>query len=145
MPIDRSSDGDSAGFLGTGWSFPPSFGPQGAEVAMVSGAEDVHQSLRTLLLTRLGERTMRSDFGCDLHGVVFEELDQSLINRIDALVRGAIGRHERRVEVLGVDVARDEQDPSLLRIRVTYEVLGTNSRYNMVYPFFLNEGLAVGL
>ncbi len=58
-------------FLGTGWSFPPAFTKGGAEVEMVSGAEDIHQSLQILLSTRLGERVMQDEFGCDLHSVLF--------------------------------------------------------------------------
>ena len=48
-----------ASFLGRGWSFPPEFGPGGAEVAMVAGEEDIAQSLSILFGTALGERVMR--------------------------------------------------------------------------------------
>ena len=48
---------DDQGFLGRGWSFPPRFLAAGAEVGMVAGVDDVHQSLQILLTTRLGERT----------------------------------------------------------------------------------------
>lgn len=51
-------------FLGTGWSFPPEFAAGGAEVAMVSEVEDVHQSLAILFATRPGERAMQESFGC---------------------------------------------------------------------------------
>jgi len=44
-------------FLGTGWSFPPTFTRRGADVALVSGVEDIHQSLQILLSPRLGELT----------------------------------------------------------------------------------------
>ena len=65
MPTDPS-------FLGTGWSFPPTFTRGGAEVDLVSGADDIEQSLQILLSTRLGERLMQPDFGCDLQQVMFE-------------------------------------------------------------------------
>ena len=65
-------------FLGQGWSFPPAFGQGGAAVAMVAGVEDIHQSLQILLAKSPGERVMQEDFGCDLHSVLFEAIDQSL-------------------------------------------------------------------
>ena len=64
-------------FLGRGWSFPPRFSGRGAEVSMASGATDIHESLRILLTTYSGERTMRSGFGCGLDRLLFEELDRS--------------------------------------------------------------------
>src|SRR5205809_1009841 len=82
MPIDQA-------FLGTGWSFPPTFTQGGAEVALVSGAEDIQQSLQILLSTRLGERVMEDEFGCDLHSALFEEVDQSLINTLNGLITDA--------------------------------------------------------
>lgn len=39
------------------------------------------------------------------------------------------------------DVSFEEQpDEGLLLIQLTYTVIRTNSRNNMVYPFYLNEG-----
>src|SRR3954469_16520769 len=98
MPIDQS-------FLGTGWSFPPTFINGGAEVAMVSGAEDIQQSLQILLSTRLGERVMQDEFGCDLHSVLFEEIDQSLINTLNSLIADAILYHEPRITLDQLDVS----------------------------------------
>lgn len=53
-------------FLGTGWSFPPTFNNISGTVEMVSDEKDIFQSLHILLSTQLKERVMRSDFGCDL-------------------------------------------------------------------------------
>ena len=55
-------------FLGTGWSFPPTFRKGGADVEMAAGSEDIHQSLQILLSTRLGERILQPEFGCDFIG-----------------------------------------------------------------------------
>jgi phage baseplate assembly protein W len=129
-------------YLGTGWSFPPRFTLGGAEVAMVTGVADVHESLHILLTTRLGERVLRENFGCGLDDVLFEELNQDLINRITALINDAILYHEPRVELLAVDVTQDRDDAGLLAIRIGYRIRGVNSRFNMVYPFYLNEASA---
>jgi phage baseplate assembly protein W len=137
MPLDPS-------FLGSGWSFPPSFGIGGAEVEMVSGAEDIHQSLQILLSTRLGERPMQEDYGCDLHHVLFEEIDQGLINDMNRIVSDAILYHESRISLDRLDVSESADHPGLLLISIDYTVRSTNSRFNMVYPFYLNEATAPG-
>ena len=126
-------------FLGTGWAFPPSFTAGGAEVEMVSDTEDIQQSLRILLATAPGERVMQHDFGCDLNGQMFEEIDQGLINDLTGLVTDSVVYHEPRVTLNRVDVSESGSRPGLLLIEIDYTVRSTNSRYNMVYPFYLNE------
>lgn len=130
-------------FLGTGWSFPPSFGAGGAEVEVVSDAEDVHQSLQILLATRRGERPMQETFGCNLDALLFEEMDQALVNRVSSLIQDAILEHEPRVVLSAVDVSPGDE-AGVLRIRIDYSIPGTNSRYNMVFPFYLNEAVTPG-
>lgn len=134
----------ASGFLGTGWSFPPSFGRGGAEVEMVSDAEDVHQSLQILLVTSRGERPMQETFGCDLDTVMFEEMDQALIDRVTSLIHESILEHEPRIELHTVDVSAADE-AGVLQIRIDYAIRGTNSRYNMVFPFYLNEAVALVL
>ncbi len=132
-------------FLGRGWAFPPSFSAGGAEVEMVSGVEDVHQSLRILLGTTPGERVMQEDFGCDLASLVFEELDYGLVSRIARLVEGAIAAHEPRVDVDRVDASRSPTEPACLMVKIQYTIRGVNSRYNMVFPFYLTEATLPGM
>ena len=131
-------------FLGTGWSFPPAFTKGGADVEMVSGAEDIQQSLQILLSTRLGERVMQDEFGCDLHGFLFEEVSQSLINSLTGLISDAILYHEPRINLERLDIAESETEPGLLLIQIDYTIRSTNSRFNMVYPFYINEAIATG-
>ncbi len=130
---------NNGSFLGTGWSFPPSFSDEGSEVEMVSGPEDIHQSLQILLSTQLGERVMQDGYGCDLNSVLFEEINQGLINSLTSLVSNAILYHEPRIRLDSLDVSESDSEPGLLMISLDYVVKSTNSRYNMVYPFYVNE------
>jgi len=130
--------GDAA-FLGRGWSFPPEFGPNGAEVAMVAGEEDIAQSLAILFGTALGERVMRETYGCDLSRYMFEEVDQSLLTSISGAVTDAILYHEPRIRLDGVEVSESDQTEGLILIAVRYAVRANNTRFNMVYPFYLTE------
>jgi phage baseplate assembly protein W len=49
-------------FLGTGWSFPPTFHTESKGIRMVSDEEDIKQSIDIFLGTRLGERDMRPEY-----------------------------------------------------------------------------------
>jgi len=128
-----------ATFLGRGWSFPPEFGPNGAEVAIVAGEEDIAQSLSILFGTALGERVMRETYGCDLSRYMFEEVDQSLLTSISGAVSDAILYYEPRIRLDGVDVSESDQTEGLILIAVRYAVRASNTRFNMVYPFYLTE------
>jgi phage baseplate assembly protein W len=130
-------------FLGTGWAFPPAFAPGGAAVEMVSDTDDVHQALRILFATRQGERPMQEDFGCNLDAYQFAEIDHGLVNELHTLIEDTVLRHEPRVRLLELDVSPDESEAGVLQIRLDYEVVGTNSRFNMVFPFYVNEATAV--
>lgn len=130
---------DDNSFLGTGWSFPPTFAPAGRDVRMVSDVEDIEQSLAILLATRRGERVMQDDYGCALSEFLFAEVSQGLVGRLRSFVGDAILRDEPRIIMNGVDVSASDAESGLLLISIDYTVRATNSRYNMVYPFYLNE------
>lgn len=127
-------------FIGTGWAFPPAFTAGGADVAMAQDEQDIVESLQILLATSLGERVMREDYGCNLRDYLFEELDQRLLSNLRLAVADSIRQHETRVETEDIrfDVQADFQQ-SVIYIRIGFRVRATNSRYNMVYPFYLTE------
>ena len=130
---------DDANFLGRGWAFPPAFTPGGAEVLTVSGEDDIEQSLGILLATRRGERVMRPDFGCDLNEFLFEEVTPALVGQVRDLVSDAVLHHEPRVLLNEVEVSDEQAGDGLLLVTIDYTVRATNSRYNLVYPFYLRE------
>jgi phage baseplate assembly protein W len=138
MPNDQT-------FLGTGWSFPPAFTAGGQDVVMVSGSDDIQQSLGILFATRLGERVLQDTFGCDLQQVLFEDIDQGLINSLTSLITDAILYHEPRIIVNRVDIAESAAQQGVVLISVDYTIKSTNSRFNMVYPFYLNEAMPPGV
>ena len=130
---------DDNNFLGRGWSFPPSFSAGGADVATVAGEDDIEQSLGLLLATRRGERVMLPDFGCDLAEFLFEEISPALVGQVRDLVGDAILNHEPRVLLNSVEVSDERAGEGLLLIEIDYQVRATNSRYNLVFPFYLRE------
>ena len=127
-------------FLGTGWSFPPTFDHFDHSLEMVSEEKDIRQSLYILIATIPGERIMNPAYGCDLHGLVFDAITESTRYEIIAAVTQAIRLFEPRITVHNVEVHVASYDPGMLHIVVDYTVIQTNSRSNIVYPFYLKEG-----
>lgn len=126
-------------FLGKGWTFPPEFVANGNDLAMVSGEEDIKQSLQILLSTSLKERVMHPDFGCDLNQFLFEEIDDRFISDVRNIVSRSLLMHEPRIIVNEVSIADVDLDNAVVQISVDYIVRTTNNRFNLVYPFYVNE------
>lgn len=129
-----------ASFLGKGWGFPPSFDEKTLSVEMVSDEADIHQSLFILFSTSPGERIMNPHYGCDLNKMVFEKISDSLRSSIISTVSNAILHFEPRITVENVEVIVVSHEDGLLHIMVDYTIIQTNSRRNIVYPYYLLEG-----
>jgi len=130
-------------FLGKGWSFPPTFDKDAAAVEMRSGTVDIQESLWILLSTRLGERVMQPKYGCQLDELQFENLNRTTITYVSELIRTAILYHEPRIEVERIEILEEEMIAGKVLINLSYMVRSTNSRMNMVYPYYLNEGTSI--
>lgn len=125
-------------FLGAGYGFPS--GAPGA-FTLISGPEKIRQSIEIILATAPGERLMRPDFGCGIHDLVFEPNTAALHGMITARVEEALVRWEPRIDVINVDANTDDFRQNLLLIRIEYRVRQNNALFNLVYPFFLSEGV----
>jgi Bacteriophage baseplate protein W len=125
-------------FLGVGWSFPPAFDNVGGEVEMLKGEDDIQSSLQVLLATRLGERVVQPLFGCNLDAMMFELLDTTLKTEMRDLIQKAILYFEPRINVDQIDLESSNTN-GLILITVNYTVRSTNTRGNLVFPFYLSE------
>ncbi len=131
----------SPAFLGTGWSFPPTFDANQAPatVVMSSGDANIKECLWVLFSTSLGERIMAATYGTSLRRKVFDALTETMINDIRSLILKAILDWEPRIDVTRVDVTPIDPLSGVVAISVDYVVRQTNARSNLVYPFYLNE------
>lgn len=129
--IDRS-------FLGTGWSFPPTFRREWYGVEMLVGEDDVHSSIHIILATVTGERVMLPTFGANLQPYVFEPMNVPNIAMIEKIVREALTYHEPRI-IVDTLTSTPKPEEGMLEIDIQYRIIATNTRYNYVFPFYLNE------
>ncbi len=133
MANDRS-------FLGTGWSFPPSFQLATTNVQMSSEEVDIRESLIILLSTRPGERVMNPAYGCNLDDLLFAPLTLTLKSFVSDLIETAILYFEPRINLESIDIEQNRDLEGELLIKIDYVVRSTNARTNLVYPFYRGEG-----
>ena len=127
-----------ADITGRGWPFPPR--PDGA-LRYLSGPEKVRQAIWLLLSTSPGERQMRPEFGCGIHDLVFQPNTPPVRGLVQVRVREALVRWEPRIDVLDVRVEAPPDAPEVMTVEIDYRLRANNALYNLVYPFYLAEGV----
>ncbi|HET8804791.1 MAG TPA: GPW/gp25 family protein [Aequorivita sp.] len=130
-------------FLGEGWSFPPHFDKKTGELVTTAGIVDINKSLEILLSTRLGERIMLPSYGCNLEELLFQPLNITLKTYIQEMIKTAILYFEPRIDTHSVSLDTTNELSGEILINIEYTVRITNSRANMVFPFYKTEGTEV--
>jgi phage baseplate assembly protein W len=126
----------SSEIVGSGVAFPLQVNPRGG-VALAGGEEDINQALALILATAPGERPMRPEFGCEVHDLIFDNIDAATVGKMETAIRTSLDRWEPRVEVTAVDFDLDRSADGQVVITVTYRVRATNHMRNLVYPFYV--------
>ncbi|MCD8193550.1 MAG: GPW/gp25 family protein [Tannerellaceae bacterium] len=128
---------DKRKYLGTGWSFPVCF-DKVTGVMMANNEEDIQQSLCILFSTHPGERPFCYNYGCNLQRWTFSSMYLTEKRLLSEELRQAIIDWEPRIEV--EDIQIEKPDEATIHILLQYRVRQTNTRSNMVFPFYLKEG-----
>jgi hypothetical protein len=128
----------NADFLGNGWKFPISV--EEGKLVTSEGEDSIKDSIMIILGTAKGERVMRPDFGCGIDELVFAPLNTSTSTLIDFHVREALLIWEPRIDVLNVIVSTEKKESGILYINIDYIVKASNTKRNLVYPFYLERG-----
>jgi phage baseplate assembly protein W len=128
-------------FLGTGWGFPPTFNNSPVnQLTMVDDIEDIKESLFILMHTIPGERLMLPEYGCDLRLLVFESIDTAFNNEVSDIIFKAVLRFEPRIKFNFTSIDTSGQLDGVVLITIDYYIIATNTRNNIVFPFYLQEG-----
>lgn len=131
-------------FLGKGWGFPPMFNnTSGNQLIMVADEEDIKESLYILMHTLPGERLMLPEYGCNLRLLVFENIDTAFNNEVQDIIFKAILRYEPRIKFNYTSIDTSDQVDGVVYILIDYNIISTNTRNNIVFPFYLQEGTNV--
>lgn len=128
---------DAQKFLGSGLNFPVRTDVRG-QLMLVSGNEDIEQSIRIILSTRPGERVMRPTFGCRAHELLFEPKSAATASLLREYVYAALVMWEPRIEVKSVDVD-DNASQNTLMVEIQYEIKAIHDTRSIVHPFYLAD------
>ncbi len=130
----------AAPFLGCGWRFPPKTDPVTGRVELSRGEEDIAEAVKIILFTGVGERAMRPEFGCGIRRYAFSDMTAIDIRSMEQEILEALIRFEPRITKIEVKVLKKQARDGILEIRIDYVVRTTNNPYNLVFPYYLDEG-----
>jgi len=126
----------NSAIVGTGWRFPILPDATGG-LGFVDGDENVEQSLKILLLTNLGQRVMRPDFGSKASSLVFAPGSLQYLGLLETTIREAARDWEPRIDLEEVRAEADVEDETRITVHIGYLIRQTNTRGNLVFPFYL--------
>ncbi len=125
--------------LGSGWAFPPKVDARG-RIALARQERDVEEAIYMILLTPVGQRVMRPEFGCRIHDLIFAPNDATTVGLARYYVEDALGMWEPRIQVQQVMVRPDPDNNGRLLIHIRYEVKATHDERSLVFPFYRIPG-----
>jgi phage baseplate assembly protein W len=109
--------------VGLGVAF--STGAHGLFSSIYTTPQQVKENLKSLLLTRIGERLMQPTFGTNLLNIIFEPNISDLKEDIVDLLTAPINYWIPSITIESVDIITNEDDPNLihnLKITIKYSV-----------------------
>lgn len=124
-------------FLGTGVKFPPQVDPGTGRFALSSGTQSVRESVTIILMTSRGERWLEPDFGSQIMRYTFMDTSLTMLNIMAGELRALLLEQEPRISEVDVDIDPEVKDGCLV-VTVGYTVAASNTRDNLVFPFYLN-------
>ena len=130
------SDLTYTSFLGRGWSFPPEFVRETGTVLLTEDDADIEGSLKILLGTAIGERFLNPKYGLSLQEMLFEPISTTSKTLLEDRIKTTILIYEPRINLLSVELDTTNQYEGKVSVIINYEVRATNSRFNLVYPFY---------
>jgi hypothetical protein len=113
--------------FGRSLSFPPRVGGDG-RLVWSEGEANIRESIAVILKTNPAERVGLPDFGAGLHRFLFEPNNAATHARVKDAIERALARWEGRIEVEGVEVGADPEDPETAIATVTYRLVATAAR-----------------
>lgn len=117
------------------WSFPLEFSPKINPTHMVSGEENIRQSLQILFSTVLGERIHRPDYGYSFREIAFESNMLSTRVLIINNIKRAVALHEPRIRVDQVLIDNRQSIEGILEIQLHYTIVQNEMKDFLAYSF----------
>lgn len=130
---------DSNEFLGTGMKFPPQINKSTGRFELSSGNQSVKESVYIILMTQKSERWIRPSFGSEIMSYTFTDVGATMLNIMQRDIADDIRKNEPRISDIEINMDATSR-PGYLLIDIDYTVTATNTRDNLVFPFYLDNG-----
>ena len=124
-------------FLGTGMKFPPQVDPATGRIMTVSDAQSVKESIYLILMTQQSERFLHQEFGSDLMNYTFLDMNRTALSMMARTLSDRLLAQEPRIGEVSVSTEQQE-NKGILLVSIDYTIRQTNTRENLVFPFYLN-------
>lgn len=129
----------SKSFLGTGIKFPPQIDPGTGRFSLSSGAQSVRESVYLILMTQRGERWLEPEFGSRILSYTFLDISPTTVTLLTNELRALLLEQEPRISDVQVELDPETREGCLI-FNLSYTITETNTRDNLVFPFYLNPG-----
>ena len=123
--------------LGAGMKFPPQIDPGTGRFAVSAREQSVRESVYLILMTHQGERWLEPGFGSRMMSYTFMDTSSTTVRILSDELRSLLLQQEPRIGEVEVEVDPKALEGCLL-VSVTYTVAASNTRDNLVFPFYLN-------
>ena len=118
MPSARETDLDPKTYIGL--SFPLRRDKFNDFAMTKNSLQQAEHNLKNLLLTYPGERVGQPEFGSRLRELCFEQIDDTLPERIEEEVRSAVSVWLPYINIIEVATLTEEGDKSKIFVRMKY-------------------------
>jgi len=129
----------SGELIGRGISFPPRLDTDG-RLAWSAGEQNVRESMRVILMTELGERLRRPDFGGGLSGYLMEPNTVTTRRQVEDRIVKALALWEPRVEVERVAVEPARDTPDAATATIVYRLVATSAQEAVTLTIAMGGG-----
>lgn len=124
-------------FLGSGMKFPPQIDKSTGRFVLSAGEQSVKESIYLILMTHRGERWLEPMFGARLLDYSFMDTSPTILGLMKNDLMSVLLEQEPRISDVSVEIDPTVRDGCLL-INISYVIAQTNTRDNLVFPFYLN-------
>lgn len=99
------------------------------DLSLKKDGNAIRQSIINIVLTRLGEKPFKFDFGTVFYDLLFENINNEDVRltpyKID--LQAAVNRYDPRIQVMEVNFNLDTDNPRILLIDLTYQNVNTRA------------------
>lgn len=125
-------------FLGRGMKFPPQVNQTTGRFVTSGDLESVKESVYIILMTQKTERIFAPRFGSRLLSYTFTDTNKTVLNIMARDLKDTILTQEPRISSVNIDISSDIKNDCLI-IHIDYMVAQSNTKDNLVFPFYLNN------